>query len=112
MVFADGDVDSLLSFYEADALRVPPGEELNKGAREIIRVIREFNEENNYVLIEIGEIEFRTTENMVVAYSTFVDHWASKSGGETMTRTGRWITVWRKQDNGSWRISMEIWNKE
>jgi len=111
-VFADGNVDSLLSFYEDDALRVPPDEALNRGISEIIQVIEEFNAENNYILIETGEIEFRTTENMVVAYSTFVDYWVSKSGGGTTKRDGRWITVWRRQDDGSWKISMEIWNKE
>ncbi len=111
-VFADGNLDSLLSFYEADALSVPPGEALNRSAIKIIKRIEEFNEENNYILIETGEIEFRTTENMVVAYTTFVDHWVPKSGGETTSIKGRWITVWRKQDNDSWKISMEMWNNE
>jgi len=111
-VFAAGNLDSLLSFYEADALSVPPGEALNRSASEIIRVIEEFNAENNFILIETGEIEFRTTENMVVAYTTFIDHWVPKSGGEAASREGRWITVWRKQDDHSWKISMEMWNNE
>ena len=112
MVFADGNVDSLLSYYEADALRIPEREPLNRGVKEIIRVIEEFNAEHDYVLIETGEVEFRTTENLVVAYSTFVDYWVPKAGGETTHRDGRWITVWRKQDDGSWKISMEMWNNE
>ena len=111
-VFADGNLDSLLSFYEADALSAPPGEVLNRSAIEIIQRIEEFNVENDYVLIETGEIEFRTTENMVVAYTTFIDHWVPKSGGEAAQREGRWITVWRKQDDDSWKISIEMWNNE
>jgi len=112
MVFADGNLDSLLSFYEADALSIPPGAALNRSAVEIVRVNEDFNAENNYILIETGEIEFRTSENMVVAFTTFIDYWVPKSGGETAHRDGRWITVWRKQDDGSWKISMEMWNNE
>lgn len=112
MVFADGNLDSLLSFYEADALSIPPGAALNRSASEIIGAIEEFNAENSFILIETGEIEFRTTENMVVTYTSFIDYWVPKSGGETAHREGRWIAVWRKQENDSWKISMEMWNNE
>lgn len=112
IVFADGNLDSLLSFYEADALSIPPGAALNRSASEIIGAIEEFNAENSFILIETGEIEFRTTESMVVTYTTFIDYWVPKSGGETAHREGRWIAVWRKQENDSWKISMEMWNNQ
>ena len=110
IVFAMGDVDSLMKFYEPDFLRIPPNQELTRGFEAIKIILEDFYTENEYVLIEGGDKEFQITNELVVSYSTFVDYWVSESGGETNQREGRLITVWRKQIDDTWKITTEIWN--
>jgi len=110
VVFAMGDVDSLMKFYEPDFLRIPPDQELTRGFEAIKIILEDFYKDNAYVLVEGGEKEFQITNELVVAYSTFIDYWVSDSSGETNQREGRLITVWRKQKDGTWKITTEIWN--
>lgn len=110
IIFAIGDIDSLRKFYEPEFLRIPPNKELTRGFEAVKLILEDFNKENEYVLIEVGEKEFQTTDELVVAYSTFVDYWVPESGGKTNHREGRLITVWRKQKDDKWKITVEIWN--
>ena len=110
IIFAIGDMDSLKKFYEPDFLRIPPNQEMTRGFGAVKLVLEDFNKKNEYVLIEGGDKEFLTTNELVVVYSTFIDHWVPESGGKANQREGRLITVWRKQKDGTWKITTEIWN--
>ena len=110
VVFAMGDLDSLRKFYEPDFLRIPPDQELTRGFETIKIILEDFYKDNAYVLVEGGDKEFQISNELVVAYSTFIDYWVSDSSGETNQRDGRLITVWRKQKDDTWRITTEIWN--
>jgi len=110
VIFAMGDLDSLMKFYEPDFLRIPPNQELTRGFEAIKIILEDFYKDNAYVLVEGGEKEFQITNELVVAYSTFIDYWVSDANGVTNQREGRLITVWRKQGDDTWKITTEIWN--
>ena len=107
-LFEAGDAEGLAALYAEDGMRLPPDGSRTVG-RDAIRVALEGD-------IGAGlELELETTDvghdddgelGWVVGDQTVrfpVD-------GEMMTGTGNYIIVYRKEDDGAWRIVIDTWN--
>ena len=107
-LFDAGDAEGLAALYAEDAMRLPPDGSRTVG-RDAIRTALEGD-------IGAGlELDLETTDvghdddgelGWVVGDQTVrfpVD-------GEMMTGTGNYIIVYRKDDDGAWRIVIDTWN--
>jgi len=43
---------------------------------------------------------------------SFTDSITPKAGGETTANVGKWVLIFERQADGSWRIATEIWNSD
>lgn len=110
--FEKNDVDAILSFYTDDAVRLPADGSIVSGIKTIGDSMKVFREQNDYVLDEYSPAEIQISGDLAVTYSTFDEHWTSKATGETKREVGRWLVVWARQSDGSWKISKEMWTAE
>ena len=107
-LFDAGDAKGLAALYAEDAMRLPPD-----GSRTVGREAIEAALAGD---IDFGlELDLETTDvghdddgelGWVVGDQTVrfpVD-------GEMMTGTGNYIIVYRKEDDGAWRIVVDTWN--
>lgn len=107
-LFDAGDAEGLAALYAEDAMRLPPDGSRTVG-REAIRAALAGD-------MAAGlELDLQTTElghdddgelGWVVGDQTVrfpVD-------GEMMTGTGNYIIVYRKDEDGAWRIVVDTWN--
>jgi len=110
--FENNDVDAILSFYTDDAVRLPDDGSIVAGLATIRDSMTVFREQNDYVLDEYSPAEIQVSGDLAVTYSTFDEHWTSKATGEATRQVGRWLVVWARQSNGSWKVSKEMWTAE
>jgi len=103
------DLEKLLSFYTEDAVRMPPNEAAEVG-NEAIRASlkRSFgdfpSEEDN----TIGDV--RVSGDLGYVRGTVEATTTPKAGGDPVVENSKWITVYQRQPDGSWKIISEIWN--
>lgn len=101
------DVDKIVALYEPDAVSLPPGWKALQG-REAIRRFWEgqvtgVDGTGSYDTVLIYGEDQLAYEVGTYTYS-FID------SGKTTTRYGKYLTVYRRQPDGFWRIAADTWN--
>jgi len=107
--FEKNDVAAILTFYTDDAVRLPSDGSIVTGLATISDSMTAFRERNDYVLDEYSAPEIQLSGDLAVTYATFDEHWTAKASGETTRQMGRWLVVWARQADGTWRITKEMW---
>ncbi|MDH3367560.1 MAG: nuclear transport factor 2 family protein [Gemmatimonadota bacterium] len=110
--FGANDVETVLAFYTDDAVRLPSDGSIITGLTIIRDSMVAFRGQNDYLLDEYSTPEIQISGDLAVTYSTFDEHWTSKASGESTRQMGRWLVVWERQDDGSWKIAKEMWTAE
>jgi uncharacterized protein (TIGR02246 family) len=107
---ADKDLERTLEFYASDASILPVAEPIVTG-RQAIRAewehifqIPGFQSTTTATTVEVsrgGDLGF--TQG---TYSTTFD----LANGTQATERGKWVSVWKKQADGTWKVAVEIYN--
>ena len=104
-----GDIDAWLSLWTEDGVQMPPNEALIVGKDRI-------RERNGAVLEQFGFEMDITNEEVAVA-----DDWAysrgvfgatltPKDGSQPIPIDGKFMTILRRQPDGTWKIHRDIFN--
>ena len=109
--FKAGDLETIAASYAADAVLMPPG-----AATETGRDAAAASFEQMFAMGSTADSSL-TTDEIGVG-----DDWVFRRGhftlviapeeGEPATSTGKFIEIWRKGDDGTWRISRDIYNMD
>jgi ketosteroid isomerase-like protein len=108
----DKNIELLMKFYAEDAYLLPTAEPKVKGKAEIkkewqhIFEIPDFSNQSTLTNIEISE-------DGSMAY-TMGNYLAFMQGedGNPVQEPGKWVTIWKKQSDGSWLIVVDIYNTD
>jgi ketosteroid isomerase-like protein len=101
-----------LSYYSDDAIMMPPGENVCKD-----KTSRETSIKNMFAVPGIS-LRFQTTKAEVsksgdIGYAVGVYQWNSKDPkGKDYHETGKYTEVWKKQADGNWKCTADIWNAD
>ncbi len=105
-----GDIPVLLSDLADDVVYMPPAEMTLTGKKQIEDWWRDYFE---YFTIQ----DFETTERIIdvvgdcaVERVLFSLKLIPNKGGTPIYDDGRFLTVWRRQPDGTWKIWQRIWN--
>lgn len=106
-----GDVAEAASSYADDALVMMPNEPVWRGRSEIARGLQ-----RQLASARVTDAEYRTTDVLVagdlaIETATYRMTLRSKDGKESTDR-GKYLTVWRHQSDGSWKIVRDINNSD
>ena len=104
------DLDGIVGFYTPDAVLMPPNHEAVRGSEEIRgwfgKVLESFTIE-----------AFNTTQEEVVvaggwAFRRGTFDWTleARDSGEQLRPRSKFLQIWERQDDGSWRVARGIWN--
>jgi len=105
------DGAKLAEFYTEDAMLIPPDEPIVKGKQAIAEWYeRQFKKaqpiENPTVTIE----EIEVFGNLAFNRGNFILKFEGETADKPVILNLRFITIWRKQPDGSWRFYRDIWN--
>jgi ketosteroid isomerase-like protein len=101
------DMDKFMSYYAPDALAYPPGMPLASGPESIRKMFAAMNSMPGFSL------HWTATKADVGAagdlgYTTGA-YEATMNGA---TEKGKYVTVWKKQPDGTWKVSNDIFNAD
>lgn len=102
---AEGDVERIFSFWTDDMVIYPVSEPAVRG----IDAVREYVRRNRQ---ELGlaprttPIEIVASESGDLGYIVGTHEWIDREGRATMP--GRYVTLWRKNEQGEWKAFLEI----
>jgi uncharacterized protein (TIGR02246 family) len=107
-----GDIPKVGAVYTADAVVLAPGSPAMKGRAAITELF-------NGWLSQMTVTDFSlTTDDLVVAgeyafeTGAFAMNMVLKSGGAAMPDKGKYIVVWKRDSDGSWKIHRDAWNAD
>jgi uncharacterized protein (TIGR02246 family) len=106
-----GDASAAVALVMDDAVDLPPNRPAVIGKEAIRsfvqsdfdRVTMNFNE-------EIVEVE--VAGDLAVIWSNYTVTLTPKEDGEPIENKGKWLKVLKRQPDGSWRFSRNIWNSD
>ncbi len=105
-----GETEAMMAFYADDAVSMPPNMEMCNGKAAIEDMMKKMSESG----IKVSMAKFTSTDlgaGGMIAYDI---------GGYEMTMDipemgeitdkGNYVSIWKKHEDGSWKIHAEIWN--
>lgn len=105
-VTAEKGLDGWLSYFAADAAIFPPNAPIVRG----LPAIREFYGRTGFSPVGLSwtplGADLAASGDLGYTFGTW--RYTASSEGKTVTRTGKYLTVWKKQSDGSWKLTADI----
>jgi len=107
-----GDAAALTEQFADGAIRLPPNGPIQVGKEAILSSLRAFLDLYSGEEVDVVE-DVRVVGDLAFARGTG----ASKStpkvpGAAVIDDKGKWVSVYRRQSDGSWKIVVDIWNSD
>jgi uncharacterized protein (TIGR02246 family) len=106
-----GDAAAVASYYDENAVMLPSHMPMVKGRAGIEKTVRGWLQsgmtikECTYATISVdGAGDFAVQLGRY--FQTF------ETSGKVIADTGKFVTVWKKQVDGSWKMAYDIWNTD
>jgi uncharacterized protein (TIGR02246 family) len=102
--FAAQDQEGLVSHYAEDAYFVAPGVAGTEGATPIRQIFANASTDPAFqVHFSSDKIDVAKSGDLAYARGKFSENYTDKATGKVMSDSGSYITVYKKQDDGSWK---------
>jgi ketosteroid isomerase-like protein len=109
---SDRDLERTVAFYASDASILPVAEPIVTGTEAIRR-------EWQHIFAIPGYRSITTTTKVEVSRSGDLGYTQGTytaefdlADGTSATERGKWVSVWKKQADGAWKVAVEIYNTD
>jgi ketosteroid isomerase-like protein len=106
-----GDAAAAASYYDENAVILPPNMPMVKGKADIEKTMR------GWMQSGMKMKEFASTTISVEGAGDFAVELGRyfqtfEMGGKVIADSGKFVAVWRKQVDGSWKVAYDIWTTD
>jgi uncharacterized protein (TIGR02246 family) len=106
-----GDVDAWTGQFTEDAVQMPPHFSANAGKQAIRAWNAGFlNLFGCQFSLEVDEV--RVAGQWAFERGRYTITLVPKAGGPSMDEAGKYITIYQRQADGSWKMARDIWNSD
>jgi ketosteroid isomerase-like protein len=105
-----GAVDKLDQILAEDVVLMPPNEPSLYGKTEVKEWFSEYFRDFRIASITETDRDIVVTENLAVEHWTYMVAIDPVDGSSRIRDDGRFITIWKQQADGGWKITHTIWN--
>jgi uncharacterized protein (TIGR02246 family) len=106
--FGKGDVAAVARMYAEDGMAFPPDAQIVKGRASIEAMWRGVKE-IGVQSVEFEILDVQTSGVLLVETGIATLHVTGAGPAEARVKI-KYVVVWKKQKDGSWKISHDIWN--
>lgn len=106
--FNRGDVAAVAGMYAEDAMAFPPDSDLVKGRPAIQAVWQGFLDMGGKSM-KFTVLDVQSSGNLIVETGR-ADLQVQPPGASAVDVPVKYVVVWKRQKDGSWKISHDIWN--
>jgi uncharacterized protein (TIGR02246 family) len=111
-VAASGDLERTLAYWADDAVMMIPGQPPIRG-KEAIRKFVESSAAVPGFSVRWEPLEAHVSASGDMAYLIERNQFSfNDSSGALVTESNKVLTVWRKQDDGTWKNVIDMWNAD
>ena len=104
-----GDLDRWLSLWTEDGVQMPPNEPAVVGKERIAERVQGFVDRFAFD-ISITNEEVGAAGEWAYARGVYAATLTPKEGGDRVQIDGKYMTILRRQSDGSWKITLEMFN--
>ncbi|HMB89302.1 MAG TPA: DUF4440 domain-containing protein [Rhodothermales bacterium] len=107
--YMDGDIETLVSIYAEDGVAAPGGRDFIRG-RDALRQLWQLPEGREVT-------HHQSTPEEIIVEGKYAYDWGYYEGaagpvdGEQRPFNGKYVIVWRQDDDGVWRMLQDMWNR-
>ena len=106
------DVDTVLSFFADDASRFPPSAPIVTGKEAIRAHLSEaFSRRDFAISWQTTKVEVSRSGDLAYSHGTY-EETVNDREGNPVTNKEKWVTVYEKQPDGTWKVVADIWNSD
>ncbi|MDH3685555.1 MAG: DUF4440 domain-containing protein [Myxococcales bacterium] len=106
------DAEAFASFFAAGGRLFPPGAPLVEGREAIARAMRPAFESPGYSLAwKATAADISESGDLGFTFGTF-EQKSQDSAGATLVTIGKYVTVWRRGSDHTWRVVADIFNAD
>ncbi|MFO8036792.1 MAG: DUF4440 domain-containing protein [Anaerolineales bacterium] len=102
-----GDLDQWLSIWDEDGVRMPGNEPRTVGLEQIRASIEPALELVEFEEFEIYPEEIHVMEDKAYTHGLYNYTMTFKDSGDSMEFSGKFLTIYQKQEDGSWKIAVD-----
>jgi ketosteroid isomerase-like protein len=104
--FNAGDYEALTAFYTTDAVRFPPGAPPQNGHEAIAADFPSYADLT--IKLELGGSDM--SGDLLSSWGTYELYAREAEEGAGPVQSGPWMNVARMGEDGTWKITRDIWN--
>ena len=101
----EGDVERIFSYWTDDVVIYPVAESAVRGIDAVREYVRR-NRQDLGLAPRMTPVEIAVSESGDLGFVVGTHEWINREGRATMP--GRYLSMWRKDDQGEWRCFLEI----
>jgi uncharacterized protein (TIGR02246 family) len=106
------DVDKVASFYADDAIAYPPNEPAANGREAAKKVWAAYFAEPTFKISwKTTHAEVAKSGDIGLTTGTYEDSFKGPDG-KMVSENGKYVCIWKKQKDGSWKATNDIWNSD
>ena len=106
--FSRGDTAAIAAFYTEDATILPPNSQMIKG-REAIQEFWKGAMGMGVRRIRLNTIDVQSSGDLAYEIGNATLD-IQPEGGKASTDTMKYVVVWKRQADNSWKLAADIWN--
>jgi uncharacterized protein (TIGR02246 family) len=106
----NGDADTYMALWDENSIKMGPGKPAVFGKKAIDEGKRKSFSTNVIVSQIINVEETKVSGSLGFARGTYTAIIKPKAGGTTANVDGKFLTIFRKQSDGSWKIFRDCYN--
>ena len=107
----DGDMDRWISLWSDGGIQMPPDTPVKEGLENIREAMQPLLDSYNWD-ISIHPEETRVAGDWGFSRGNYTWGWTPKAEGEKLAGAGKFLTIFQKQDDGSWKIARDCFNMD
>lgn len=108
-VYSKGDQE-FFKFYEDNFVRLDSKGNLTKGVSNPKQEWSEFMTTHALELLNYSQPEMIVGTDQVVTINDYEELFIQKEAQDTAYNRGVYVAVWSRQEDNSWKISMDTWH--
>ena len=106
------DAEGLVSLYAANAVLMPPNDQAAQGSEAVQAWMQSFLDQFTMEDFNISAEELVVTGDWAFRRGTFAMTFSPAAGGEQIEDAGKFIEIWQRQADGSWKIARDMWSSD
>ena len=107
-----GDYQTIASFYADDATSLPSYEPMWTGKDKILEGNKKDLESMKYNSFSTNTLNVFGSGDFIYEIGTYSLNFTPANSTTAMDDHGKYINIWQKQNDGSWKLKADTWNSD